>query len=182
MQQTDRGNYRTRETATQKFLHSCLGQLIIAGAVLAAVLVVAHMTVPDEETAMLEMDDNIRQCIEANDSLKTDWIDDAVNNVGYIFTTADSITNREIIDNFVDYNTLSYHRYPFHSTVLIHNNFKPDGIRIGIGIFGVVIPTVTFNDFLFKIGPMHKGYDQKPVRSTIITGSDNWSNNPELGL
>ena len=53
---------------------------------------------------------------------------------------------------------------------------------MGVGIFGVVIPTVNFNDFLFRIGPMHKGYDQKVIRSTVVEGTENWSNNPELGL
>ncbi|MBQ8486030.1 MAG: hypothetical protein IJ533_00040 [Prevotella sp.] len=182
MQQTDRGSYRTQETLAQQFYHSCLGKLVIAAGIIGVLLVIAHMTVPDEETMMAEMDDNIRQCIEANDSIKTDWIDDAINNVGYIFTTADSIPNQEIIDNFVKYNELKYYRHAFYATTLLHNNFKTDGIRVGIGIFGLVIPTVNFNDFLFKLGPMHKGYDQKPVKSSIIIQGDNWSTNPELGL
>ena len=128
------------------------------------------------------MDDNIRQCIEANDSIKTDWIDDAVNNIGYIFTEADSIPDQELIDNFNKYNKLEYYKHTFYATTLLHNNYKPEGIRAGVGIFGIVIPTVNFNDFLFRLGPMHRGYDQKPVRSTTIIEGDNWSNNPELGL
>ena len=182
MQQTDRGSYRTKETLAGQFLHSCLGKLIILTGFIGILLAIAHFTVPGEDEMMAEMDDNIRQCIEANDSIKTDWIDDAVNNVGYIFTVADSIPNQEIIDNFNTYNTLQYYRHTFYATTLLHNNFKPDGIRVGIGIFGLVIPTVNFNDFLFKLGPMHKGYDQKPVKSSIIIQGDNWSNNPELGL
>ena len=182
MQQTDRGRYRTQETLGSQFLHSCLGKLFILGAFVGVLLVIALFTVPDEETMMAEMDDNIRQCIEANDSIKTDWIDDAVNNIGYIFTEADSIPDQELIDNFNKYNKLEYYKHTFYATTLLHNNYKPEGIRAGVGIFGIVIPTVNFNDFLFRLGPMHRGYDQKPVRSTIIIEGDNWSNNPELGL
>ena len=182
MQQTDRGSYRTQETLGSQFLNSCLGKLFIMGAFVGVLLVIALFTVPDEETMMAEMDDNIRQCIEANDSIKTDWIDDAVNNIGYIFTEADSIHDQELIDNFNKYNKLEYYKHTFYATTLLHNNYKPEGIRAGVGIFGIVIPTVNFNDFLFRLGPMHRGYDQKPVRSTIIIEGDNWSNNPELGL
>ena len=182
MQQTDRGRYRTQESLGSQFLHSCLGKLFIMGAFVGALLVIAFFTVPDKETMMDEMDDNIRQCIEANDSIKTDWIDDAVNNIGYIFTEADSIPDQELIDNFNKFNKLEYYKHTFYATTLLHNNYKPEGIRAGVGIFGIVIPTVNFNDFLFRLGPMHRGYDQKPVRSTIIIEGDNWSNNPELGL
>ena len=182
MQQTDRGSYRTKESLAQEFYHTCLGKLIILAGFIGVLLVIAYFTVPDEENMMAEMNDNIRQCIEANDSIKTDWIDDAVNNVGYIFTHADSIPKQEIIDNFEKYNKLEYYRHTFYATTLLHNNFNPEGIRVGIGIFGIVIPTVNFNDFLFKIGPMHKGYDQKPIKATIIKGGQSFGSDPELGL
>jgi hypothetical protein len=182
MEQTDRGNYRTKETLFQAFYHSCLGKLVILAAFMGVLLVIAYLSVPDEETMMAEMNDNIRQCIEANDSIKTDWIDDAVNNIGYIFTHADSIPNQEILNNFEQYNKLEYHRHAFYASTLLHNNFRPEGIRVGIGMFGVVVPTVNFNDFLFKLGPMHRGYDQAPIRSTIIRGGTSFGNDPELGL
>ena len=181
MQSNDR-SYRTKETLAQQFFHTCLGKLTILAAIIGVLLVIAHFTVPDEETMMVEMEDNIRQCIEANDSIKTDWIDDAVNNIGYIFTSADSIPNQEILDNFNKYNKMQYYRHTFYAKTLLHNNFKPEGIRVGIGVFGIVIPTVNFNDFLFRLGPMHKGYDQKPVQSTIIIGGQSFGNDPELGL
>ena len=100
MQQTARGNFRTQESLSHQFLHSCLGKLVILVGICGVLLVVARFTIPDEETMMTEMTDNIRQCIEANDSIKQDWIDDAINNVGYIFTHADSIPNEEILANF----------------------------------------------------------------------------------
>ena len=182
MQQTDRGNYRTHESLMHEFWHSCLGKLVFLAAFIGVILIIAAMTVPDEQTMEEEMTDNIRQCIEANDSIKTDWIDDAVNNVGYIFTHADSIPNQEILRNFNKYNKLEIYPHTFYSTALLHNNFRPEGIRVGVGIFGIVIPTVNFNDFLFRIGPMHKGYDQKIIQRTVIKGSSSFADNPELGL
>ena len=182
MQQTDRGNYKTRESMISQLWHSCFGKLIALVGIIIVLMAIGHFTIPDEETMMTEMTDNIRQCIEANDSIKQDWIDDAINNVGYIFTHADSIPNEEILGNFYKYNKVEYHRHAFYATTLLHNNFKPDGVRVGIGVFGVVIPTVNFNDFLFKIGPMHKGYDQKIIKKTIITGEPSFGSDPELGL
>lgn len=176
-----KGNFRTQESFAKEFWHSCLGKLIILGGIICALLVIAHFTIPDEETMMTEMTDNINQCIEANDSIKQDWIDDAISNIGYIFTQADSIPDQETLNNFYEYNKVSYHRHTFYADVLLHNNFNPDGISIGIGIFGIVIPTINFHDFLFKIGPMHKGYDQKLIRSTIIRGGYEFGSNPDLG-
>ena len=69
MQQTNRGNYRTKETLAQQFWHSCFGKLTILAGIIAVLFVIGHLTIPDEETMMAEMDDNIRQCIEANDSI-----------------------------------------------------------------------------------------------------------------
>ena len=182
MRQNDRGDFRVHESLTHEFTHSCLGRLVILAVILGVLSVVAYLTVPDEETMMNEMTDNIFQCIEANDSIKTDWIDDAINNVGYIFTYADSVRDQEIIDNFYQYNRLEYKNHTLYATTLLHNNFKPDGIRVGIGLFGIVIPTVNFNDFLFRIGPLHKGYDQKPIKSTITVGGYSFGSDPELGL
>ena len=106
MNQTDRGSYRTKESLTHSFTHSCLGKILIFAGFCAVIVLLAHLSVPDKEKMTEEMNDNIRQCIMANDSIKGDWIDDAVNNVGYIFTHADSIPNEEIIANFERYNKL----------------------------------------------------------------------------
>ena len=184
MELTDRGNYRTKESFIHEFFHSCMGKLVILACFIGVLLIIAYHTVPDRETMKAEMNDNIRQCIEANDSVKTDWIDDAVNNVGYIFTYADSLTehDQEMVDNFEKYNKLEYYEHPFYATTLLHNNFKPEGIRVGIGVFGVVIPTVSFDDFLFRLGPLHKGYNQKIIQRTVIKGSSSFADNPELGL
>ena len=168
MNQTDRGNYHAKESITHSFTHSCLGRLVIFGAVMAVILFIAHLTVPDEKTMTEEMEDNIRQCIMANDSLQTDWIDDAINNVGYTFTHVDSTFDASLWETFLKYNQLEYHRHLFYATTRIHNNFRPDGVRVGIGIFSLVIPTVNFNDFLMRVDPIHKGYDKGLIQTIDV--------------
>ena len=39
----------------------------------------------------------------------------------------------------------------------------PEGIRVGIGFFFVVIPTINYSDILLDITPMLKGYDQQKL-------------------
>lgn len=179
MEQNHKGSYRTNESIIQEFLHSCLGRLVILAAVFGVLLIVAAFTVPDDEVMAMEMEDNIRQCIEANDSIKTDWIDDAVNNVGNIFTHA-STDKEEVMASFHKFNVLEIRRNKFYATAVLRNNLKPEGICAGIGIFGMVIPTVSFNDILLRTGPMHKGYEQK-IKRTIIKETEYFGSNPELG-
>jgi hypothetical protein len=182
MPQNIRGNFRTDESLAHEFRHSCLGRLLILAAIVAVLLVIAAVTVPNSDTMRIETQDNIHQCLQANDSIKTDWIDDAVNNIGYIFTHADSIPDTETIQSYERYNTLKVYPHTFYSSALLHNNLHPEGARVGIGVFGVVIPTVIFSDILIRLGPMHKGYDQAPVQRTIIIGGESFGTNPELGL
>ena len=160
MSQTDRGSYRTNESIAQQFLNSCLGRLAVLGVVLGALLIVAALTIPDDEDMTVEMEDNIRQCIATNDSIKTDGIDNAINNVGYVFTHAD-IDDTESMELFHKYNTMEIKRGRFCSKAVLRNNIRPEGTTIGIGILGMVVPTLNYNDFLLRTGPMHKGYDQE---------------------
>lgn len=165
MKQTDRGNYRTNESMFHTLSHSCLGRIVIFGAVCAVILFLAHISVPDKETMTEEMNDNIRQCITANDSIKGDWIDDAVNNIGYTFTHADSTFDEKVWETFNKYNWTEYHHHAFYSTMYLHNNYRPQGTRAGIGIFGMVLPTVNFNDIILRVAPIHKGYDKRIMQN-----------------
>ena len=172
MNQNSNEHYRTNESLMHSFTHSCLGRIIILAAIMGVVLFIAHLTVPDEQTMTEEIEDDIRQCIMANDSLQTDAIDDAVNNVGYIFTHADSTFDAEIWQTFTKYNRLEYHKHAFYATMHIHNNFRPAGTRVGIGILGLVIPTVNFNDFLLRVGPIHKGYGKGLIQNIYYEDTD----------
>jgi hypothetical protein len=180
MGQTDRESYRTNESIAHQFLHSCLGRLVILGVILGALLLVAALTVPDDEVMTVEMEDNIRQCIATNDSIKTDGIDNAINNVGYVFTHTD-VDDAESMEQFLKYNTMEIQRHRFYSKAVLHNNLRPEGIGIGIGIFGMVVPTLSYNDFLLRTGPMHKGYDQEIIQRMPAKESNSFESNTELG-
>jgi hypothetical protein len=62
---------------------------------------------------------------------------------------------------FHKYNTMEIKRGRFYSKAVLRNNIRPEGTTIGIGILGMVVPTLSYNDFLLRTGPMHKGYDQE---------------------
>ncbi len=177
----DRDSYRTHQSIFSQFTHSCLGRTIILAIILAVLAVFAFITCPTEDQMRKEMTDNIRQCIEANDSIHTDWIDDAVNNIGYIFTTADSTAyGEEIMKNFSDHNQMEYYNHTLFATMRLYNSFQIQGVKCGIGIFGFVIPTVNFNDFLLRSGPLRREYNQPAIRQNM--GDDTYmGENPDLG-
>ena len=174
MNQSSRINYnRGNETMAQAFYHSCLGKLLILAAILVVLLIIAYFTAPTEKEMRDEINDDIMQCMEMNDSIRGDQIDDYVHNIGFIFTTADSTkVGQEWREAFDKYNRLEIYRHTFFTTAYIYNNVLTEGSRVGIGAFGVVVPTMNFNDFLLRVGPMHKGYDQKLIRSTTIPDTD----------
>ena len=120
-----------------------------------------------------EMEDNIMQCMEENDSIKGDVIDDYVHNLGFIFSQADSTkVDEEVRKAYHMYNRLEVYRHALYATAYLHNNLHPGGVRVGFGFFGLVLPTVLYEDILLDVGPVHKGYDQRPYRQTIVPDND----------
>lgn len=180
MYQQDRGSYRKNDSLFSEFTHSCLGRFIILIAILIILTIVAFITNPSEQTMRDDTVDNIRQCIETNDSINTDWIDNAINNVGYIFTDADTTANSEIMAFFNEHNRLEYYDHSIYSTVRLYNNFRVEGTLCSIGIFGIVIPTVNFNDFLLRTAPMRKDYNQPVVRNPYGESDDYMGENPDM--
>jgi len=173
MYQSDRGNYRTNEPMTKAFMHSCLGRFIILAGILVVLLFIAYFTTPTEKDMMAEMQDNIMQCIEENDSIKGDAIDDFVHNLGFIFTSADSMNvDEEVRKAYHKYNRLEVYRHTFYATAYLHNNLNTNGIRVGVGFMGLIIPTVLYKDILLDVGPVHKGYEQKLIQQTVIPDND----------
>lgn len=177
-QTNNRINYRgSDETMTQAFSRSCLGKLLILAVVVVILLIIAYFTAPTEKEMREEINDDILQCMEMNDSIRGDQIDDFVHNIGFIFTTADSTkVGLEWREAFDKYNRLEINRHTFFTTAYIYNNILTEGSRVGIGVFGIVIPTMNFNDFLLRVGPMHKGYDQKLIKTVVIPDNDLGSN------
>ena len=181
MYQPDRGTYSKKENVGKQFYHSCFGKIVILLAALGVLALIALMTVPSEEKMREEMRDNIRQCIQENDSIQGDQLDDAIGNVLHVFTSADSTAlDKELMANFDKYNKLEIYRHNLFATAYIHNNFRPEGTRVGFGVFGIVIPTVNFNDFLLRVGPVRRDYKDGIIRQTIHYGDDYMGDNPHL--
>ena len=167
MYQSDRGNYRTKDSVSQEFFHSCLGRIIIVAGVCCVLLIVAMFTVPDEETMMVETIDNVCQCIQSNDSIKEDKVDNWVSNVGYTFTHVDSTFNDADLELFYKYNRIEQHRHAFYATTYVLNNIHPEGKCVGLGMFGIVIPTLSYKDFLMYVGKMRGNYNERIIQENF---------------
>ena len=154
-------------------MSSCLGKLIIFIAFILVMLIIAYFTTPTEKEMMAEMEDNIMQCMEENDSIKGDVIDDYVHNLGFIFTQADSTNvDEEVRKAYHMYNRLEVYRHSFYATAYLRNNLHPEGVRVGFGFLGLIVPTVLYEDILLDVAPIHKGYNQKLYRQTIVPDND----------
>ena len=166
-------NYKSDDTLKDAFLHSCLGKLVILAGIVAMLLVLAYFTAPTEQEMMTEMDDNVMQCLEENDSIRGDVIDDYVNNLGSVFTAADTTQIvPDLIKAYRKLNRMEVYHHSLYSTAYIFNNMHPEGVRIGFGAFGIIVPTVTYKDLLLDVGPMHKGYNQKIIQTGVIPDTD----------
>jgi hypothetical protein len=177
MDQSNRGSYRKEETALEAFYHSCLGKLVVFGGLLVVLFIVAVVTKPTEDEMIVEMTDNILQCLEANDSIRGDGLDDQVNNLGNVFSKADTAKiNNELIESFLKNNRMEVFNHSWFRTAYIYNNIHSEGVRIGYGFFGLVYPTVTYSDLLLNVGPMQKKYNDGVIRSTIVNTHDLGSN------
>ena len=49
--------------------------------------------------------------------------------------------------------------------MVVYNNFQVTGTTCGVGIFGLVIPTVTFDELLLHVQPIHQNDYDEPVLS-----------------
>ena len=180
MYQAENTNFKTNQSFTQEFTRSCLGRIIIAGVILLVALIVAYFTAPKEADMNLEMTDNIMQCLEANSETKGDVVDDVVHDLAFIFTTADTtMIPQDMLKTYYAHNRLESYRHTFFSTTYIHNNMHPEGTRVGVGVFGLIIPTVLYKDILLDVGPIHKGYEQK-LHQDVVIDDDDLGENPNI--
>lgn len=172
MYQADRGTYQKKESVGQMFYNSCLGRLIIFFGIIGAILFIAAISCPTAEDMNKEMLDNVRQCLAANDSIRGDRIDDTVNNVGYIFTDADSLAAAERMEDFHKYNRMETYQHMFYTTTQLVHYRAPQGIRIGIGIFGMVIPTLVYDDMVLQAEPVRKDYGGRLINDDYANDSE----------
>lgn len=179
MEQDSKNSYRTKQTVVEQFYHSCLGKIIIALVTLGVLFVIAVLTIPSNEKMEREMMDNIRQCIQDNDSVKADGIDDFVSNITRIFTEADTTFNdKDAMEAFHQFNKLEIYRHSFYATARLRNNLSGEGIRVGIGIYNIVIPTVKYRDILLFVTEM-KNYNKERLIEPVLQ-DDYIGENPNL--
>lgn len=172
MEQFNPNTYKKR-TALQEFLNSCVGRLTILIGLVVLVLLVAFLTRPTNNMMYWQMEDNIRECLDDSDSIQSDAIDDYVGNIGRIFTHADTAkTNKEQWATYNKYNRLAVYSHPFYKTAYVHHNINPEGVRVGIGLFGIVIPTVKYSDLLMNTGNIRGEYGEKLIRDTVAPAPD----------
>lgn len=175
-------NFKQKETVGQAFYHSCLGKLIILAGIILILLILAIITKPSKESMASETADGLLECIEDNDSIKGDRIDDYISNFGHIFTKADTTKiNKDLMEGLKKFNRLEIHNHTFFRTAYIHNNVHPEGVRVAWGAFGMVIPTVTYSDLLLYVGKMHGGYNKAIMKSGGIPDRD-MGTTPNIGI
>ena len=194
MEQTDsRGSFRTNESVFKQFRQSCLGKIVIAGAIVVVILIIAAITNPSAEKMVRKTEDNIRQSIESDMGRDAEWIETTVSNIGYSFSSADpdeTLTKEQKERRKIQwesFNTGSYNRFDestvssftFFSTISIPNNIFGESKVVGFGIFGIVIPTVNFNNFI----PLEGKTGDKPGQKIDngVNPDEYMGDNPELG-
>lgn len=180
MEPTNRSTYRKQSMSTE-FTNSCLGKLIILAAIIVILLIVAALTVPSEEEMQTQMEDNIRECLQDNDVKRGDTVDEIFNNIRRPFTEADTTYNdKEKLATFYRNNKLEVYRHTLFTTAHISNNLHPEGLREGIGIFGVVIPILNYDDFLMTEGNVRGKNSDRIIKDGGIPEEMDYGDNPML--
>lgn len=165
MQQTDSKQFQKHSFA-DLFLNSCLGKIAIIIGITALILVVAKVTVPSKAKMEMEIEDDIRECIEQCQAKDADKSDDLVRNTMSVFTHADKNSeDEETMDMFWKHNSIEIYRHMFFSTAYMRNNAIPNGKRVGLGVFGLVIPMLDYSDFIMRTGPIRKEYNQRIIQN-----------------
>lgn len=154
-------SYKKKNLA-QEFFHSCLGKIVILLGILLGLYIFAIITVPTKKMMLEEAFDNIQECLQDNDSIKADEIDEFINNISRTISVADTTkTNPEVLKTFIKYNDLKVYSHLGFKTVHVINGIYPQGERIGIGIFQTVISTVNYNDLVVTTGAVRGDYNKQ---------------------
>lgn len=177
----NRSTYR-KDSLSEKIMHSCMLRLLIALTIIIVLAFIAHITVPSEEKMERETIDNVRQCLKASHGVAADFADNIVNNVSATLSVADTTDTiiADLMTDFMMYNRLETHQHYLYSTTRVYNNYNPNGKRISVGVFGTVVSTMNFRDFVMRAGRMRKEYNQKIIKTDIIKGDDYMGDNPDL--
>lgn len=178
--QSNRSEYQKESLASQ-FVRSCFGKIVILLAFIALMLILAKMTIPSDERMEFGTLDGVYQCIVESHGVPGDKSDDIVRNtIATLSHETDSLKKDTVLADFKKFNRLETYHHTFFSTTYIISNFNSNGARAAVGIFGMVIPTVNYNDFVLRNGPVRKDYNQKIIKQSI-TSDTYMGDNPDLG-
>ena len=178
--QTNKSEYH-KETLAAEIKKSCLAKVIMLVAVMLLLMLSAKLTIPSDEQMMYGTLDGVCQCIQDSHGVPGDKSDDIVRNgIATVSHETDSAKKDTILADFKKFNRVEIYPHTFFSTAYIISNFNSRGARAAVGIFGLVIPTVNFNDFVLRNGPIRKEYNQRIIKQTI-TSDTYMGDNPDLG-
>ena len=178
--QTNKSEYH-KETLAAEIKKSCLAKVIMLVAVILLFMLAAKLTIPSDEQMMYGPLDGVCQCIQDSHGVPGDKSDDIVRNgIATVSHETDSAKKDTILADFKKFNRVEIYHHTFFSTAYIISNFNSRGARAAVGIFGLVIPTVNFNDFVLRNGPIRKEYNQRIIKQTI-TSDTYMGDNPDLG-
>ena len=178
--QTNKSEYH-KETLAAEIKKSCLAKVIMLVAVMLLLMLSAKLTIPSDEQMMYGTLDGVCQCIQDSHGVPGDKSDDIVRNgIATMSHETDSAKKDTILADFKKFNRVEIYHHTFFSTAYIISNFNSRGARAAVGIFGLVIPTVNFNDFVLRNGPIRKEYNQRIIKQTI-TSDTYMGDNPDLG-
>ena len=178
--QTNKSEYH-KETLAAEIKKSCLAKVIMLVAVMLLLMLSAKLTIPSDEQMMYGTLDGVCQCIQDSHGVPGDKSDDIVRNgIATVSHETDSVKKDTILADFNKFNRIEIYHHTFFSTAYIISNFNSRGARAAIGVFGLVIPTVNFNDFVLRNGPIRKEYNQRIIKQTI-TSDTYMGDNPDLG-
>ena len=178
--QTNKSEYH-KETLAAEIKKSCLAKVIMLVAVMLLLMLSAKLTIPSDEQMMYGTLDGVCQCIQDSHGVPGDKSDDIVRNgIATVSHETDSAKKDTILADFKEFNHVEIYHHTFFSTAYIISNFNSRGARAAVGIFGLVIPTVNFNDFVLRNGPIRKEYNQRIIKQTI-TSDTYMGDNPDLG-
>ena len=151
-----------KKSLLQEFFGSCLGRLVILLGVLLCLYIFALITIPSKKMMLEETLDNVHECLQENDSIKADEIDELINNISRTISVADTtLTNPELYKAFLKYNRLAVYKHSGFQTVHVFNGLYPQGRRISIGVFQTVISTLSYEDLVLNTGAVRGDYNKK---------------------
>ena len=176
----DLNNSYKKKGMMQEFSGSCLGKIIITSVILFFLFLLCVFTLPSQKVMELEVEDNVRQCLQENDSLRGDVIDEVVANISRSFSEADStVDDHEIMDVYHKYNRVEFKDHTFFRTANIINYTHPEGVCVAWGIMGAVFSTVYYDDLVLTTGAVRRTYNKKLLQDPTFSDED-LGENPNL--